>query len=184
MDEDQEKLAKLGLVLKYHGDRSIAAANTIEQAVAALERRADALSNQAGALTRGVVEGVKTQAGEAIRRDASQAFDPVRAAIGDAARNLSEAAQTMQAEREAMHRTMRRWQVLGLGGLLIGSLLTVAMSAYAVWSSRKEVARLKVESETLQVVNRSDVMICGERLCARIDKKGKQYGEYVPVTLR
>ena len=82
-------------------------------------------------------------------------------------------------------RVARAWQCVA-----IASLLGVALVGGAVWLSThymRVIERNRLSADLLKAYNRADVTLCDGSLCARVDTKGKRWGEkgeYMPVRAR
>lgn len=98
--------------------------------------------------------------------------------------------QGTQAAAEALQtiQRMHRWLIWKMLGITFGCLLL--LTAGGVWLAgyyADVVRQNQVSAELMEAYNSADVAPCGDRLCARVDPKGKHYGEkgeYVQVMLR
>lgn len=90
-----------------------------------------------------------------------------------AVRAASAAARTLESERQALSRECRTWLWLGSGALLVASMLAMVSAFYAVVTSRKEVERNQIAADPLRAYDQADVTLCGHRLCANVDDRGR-----------
>ena len=82
-------------------------------------------------------------------------------------------------------RVARAWQCVA-----IVSLLGVVLVGGAVWLSThyiRVIDQNRLSADLLKAYNRADVTLCDGSLCARVDTKGRRWGEkgeYMPVRAR
>ncbi|SFW75699.1 hypothetical protein SAMN02800691_3575 [Luteibacter sp. UNCMF366Tsu5.1] len=82
-------------------------------------------------------------------------------------------------------RVVRAWQFV-----MIVSVLGIVLLGAAVWLSAhymRVIEQNQLSADLLKAYNRADVTLCDGRLCARVDTKGKRWGEkgeYMPVQPR
>lgn len=72
-------------------------------------------------------------------------------------------------------------------GLLAGALVAIAGAVFAVASAKRELASLSLDQTLLQAVNTADLILCGDRLCARVESGEAGMGvdgKYHPVAAR
>lgn len=74
-----------------------------------------------------------------------------------------------------------RWLV---AGVLATMLLVVLLGGGLLWHYRGVVADNQVEAELMRAINQADVSLCEGRLCARVDRTDKRFGDYVPISSR
>ena len=102
----------------------------------------------------------------------------------DTANGVNHAAHGLKGQIErldTLHHALV-WKVLMI---LLGSLfLLLGGGIWLLWQYKGEIERNYVEAELLRAYNHADVMLCDGRLCAKIDKRGKKYGEYQLVKPR
>ncbi|HEX7644446.1 MAG TPA: hypothetical protein VF472_19735 [Burkholderiaceae bacterium] len=143
---------------------------------------------QAAAAAPAVIREAASDALTQVSKDVADTMhDNLQIPMNDFARRLMEAehhvAKTMQVFAERLI-TFQKSILLTLGLMAIAAILLIAGAAGGVWYSHKEVERNRVEADLLRAYNQADVTICEDRLCAKIDKSGKHYGNYVPVAPR
>lgn len=110
--------------------------------------------------------------------------------VAEAAQRAAEHERLMRASTDAMVQTQRRlagvvhkalWVVTGVLAILVP---VVALGGYLGWHYRQVIAQYQIEADVLRAYNQADVRLCGGRLCARVDRADRRYGDYVPVKLR
>lgn len=178
------RLAALGERLDQ---RSEAAGRRVEQAAAALDRGAQQLSASTAGFTRDVAQALRQQAGEIVGSGIGAAAGAFDQQVRDAAKSASAAARGLEAEVQALRRERRTWAWMGGGALLVGGLLAVGASLFAVYEGRRQLAQQRIEAELLRAYNRADVTLCDGALCANVDDAGPRRGDrkqYRPVRLR
>lgn len=189
MDTDQLKslALQLAVVAERLDQRSEAAVQRVEQTGAALDQRAQWFGSSSGNFAHEVSQALQQQSGDIVSRGLAASMERFNAQVAAGAQAAADAAQALERERLALARERRTWIWLGSGALLAGSVLAVGSAAYAVSSSREQVERNRVEAGLLQAINRADVTLCGERLCANVEDAGTRFGErkqYRPVEPR
>ncbi|MFZ5656741.1 MAG: hypothetical protein ACOY37_06755 [Pseudomonadota bacterium] len=164
-----ERTLQLAVVAERLDERS-------EAAVQATERAAQEVSSAAARLS-GVGERAGHDAVQAITRDAAvhlqqaamAAFAQARAALDAHALRVRELDASVQASCSALARSHRRWLVVAPALLLVGSLLAVIGTAAWVAKARADVAAHRRDAAILAALQRSDVALCGDVLCARVE---------------
>ena len=93
----------------------------------------------------------------------------------------SQALATQLQRMERLHKQLV-WKV---AGITLGSLMLLL--AGGAWLSKHyydEIRKNQVSADLLKAYNQADVTLCDGRLCAKVDKRGKRQGEYVPIESR
>lgn len=159
------------------------------------DRRCQQTSLELRQLTQQVPGVVRQSADEQLRRIPGEVMSSVRSGIEQPVsayeqRLLKASEQLQQASRslttqiqraEMLHRQLV-WKV---AGITLASL--VLLLAGGGWLSKhyyEEIRQNQISADLLKAYNRADVTLCGGRLCAKVDRKDKRYGEYVPVRPR
>lgn len=139
------------------------------------------------AIQRSADEQIKQLTGDVARNVQAGLEQPVHAyeqRLREASQQLQQASTTLAAQlqhAEALHKRLA-WKV---AGITLGSL-TLLWGA-GIWLSKHyydEIRANQVSAELLRAYNQSDVTLCGNQLCAKVDMKDKRYGEYLPVRPR
>lgn len=186
MEQEEERLAKLGFVLKHYADRAEAATARMEQGAASLERSANAMLAQGQSLTSAVVEGVNGLVADGIRQSVERTIEPVREMFVSDAGSLAGIVQGLHAELESIQAERRRWMLVGMGSLVTCAVL--AFAGTAAWGMywKDRAADAVAELTWVEAVNGSDFVPCGERrVCANVDMLSEPVqGKYRPVKPR
>lgn len=98
--------------------------------------------------------------------------------------NLQQASQTLAAQlrrAEAIHKQLI-WKVAGIA--LASILILVASGTLLSKHYYEEVRRNQVSAELLKAYSQADVVLCDGRICAKVSKRAKRYGEYSVVDSR
>ncbi|WP_407460738.1 hypothetical protein ABFU26_01035 [Xanthomonas campestris pv. raphani] len=110
-----------------------------------------------------------------------QALD---SSLAPAARRLdaviSRSGTALQAVETAHEALRRRWLTrawITCAGLIVATVLACASSVYLLTEARRDLTRYRLDAKVLQAVANSDVVICGDRLCANVDARGPRSGE-------
>lgn len=100
---------------------------------------------------------------------------------GEQLQHASYALTTQLQRAEALHKQLI-WKV---AGITLGSLILLLVGGG--WLSKHyydEIRQNRISAELLKAYNQADVTVCGDRLCAKVDRKDKRYGDYVPIKPR
>lgn len=167
--------------------RSASAVERVEQATHRMQDETRRLELGASGFTREVSQALQQRSAEIIGQGMAAAFTRFNQQMEAATKRAAVAADALEKERLALQQQRRSGIWISSGALLIGSLLAVGGSAYAVHHSYTRVEQHRIQAELLRAYNRADVVLCGERLCANVDDKtpraGAQ-GQYRPVKPR
>lgn len=102
------------------------------------------------------------------------------ALLGDGSQALAQQLQRM----EGLHKSLI-WKT---SAALIGCLALLLVGGAWLTAHYVDVIRdHQIDADKLKALNNADVMLCGDRLCANIDRKAKGYGDrsqYAPVKQR
>lgn len=186
-DNDYDKLARLGLVLKHYGDRSAASVNKMEDTAASFERIASSMNATLANLKDELVDGVRSEIGQVARQSFDEAIAGAREQLADEAHALRKQREALRAEREAMRTERHRWLIYGYGGPVICML--AALAAITAWGARtmSEAEDARAELKWIESVNRSDFIPCRSEsgTCASVDTGAEPIqGQYLPVKPR
>jgi predicted negative regulator of RcsB-dependent stress response len=110
--------------------------------------------------------------------------------LADVAQRATEHQRLMLASTDTMIQTQRKlagfvnkaiWLVAGVLAILLPVL---AVGGYLGWHYKQVIAQHQIEADLLQAYNQADVRLCGNQLCARVDRTDKRYGDYRPIRSR
>ncbi|MCL1560539.1 hypothetical protein [Xanthomonas nasturtii] len=88
---------------------------------------------------------------------------------------ISRSGTALQAVETAHEAPRRRWLTrawLTCAGLIVATVLACASSVYLLTEARQDLTRYRLDAKVLHAVANSDVVLCGDRLCANIDLRG------------
>jgi hypothetical protein len=75
-----------------------------------------------------------------------------------------------------------RWLVVGV---LATMLLSIVAGGGLLWHYRSVIADNQFRADLMRAYNQADVRLCDDgRLCARVDRSDKRYGDYAPIKPR
>ncbi|MGO1070094.1 relaxation protein [Lysobacter sp. CA199] len=147
-----------------------------QQLPATVRQSADAtLSGLPGELMGKLRSGLERPVGDYEKR-----LVQAGTALGDGSQALAQQLQRM----ERMHKSLI-WKVTGTVIACIALLLVGA-----IWLSMHYIGVIRdnqVAADKLKAINSADLILCGDRLCANIDRKAQGYGDkgqYAPVQRR
>lgn len=119
----------------------------------------------------------------------ARAVQRVEAASAELGRQAASAAQALARERreaatiqQKVVESRIRVLMVASAALLVGALVAVAGASLAVSSAQRELDALGQDRGLLQAIDRADLTLCGERLCARVEGAGS--GDYRPIAAR
>ncbi|HEX7801721.1 MAG TPA: relaxation protein [Pseudoxanthomonas sp.] len=159
------------------------------------DRRCEQTSRDLRQLTQQVPGMVRQSADEQMRRIPDQVMGSVRGSIEQPVaayeQRLREAGGSLQSGSQALAAQLRRmerlhkqmvWKVVGI---TLGSLILLLTGG--IWLSKHyydEIRENQISVDLLKAYNQADVKVCDGRLCARVEKKNKRYGDYIIVESR
>jgi hypothetical protein len=159
------------------------------------DRRCEQSCRELRQLTQQVPGAVRQSADEHLRRLPAEVMGSVRGGIEQPVsayeQRLREASGQLLHASHALTTQLRRaeglhkqliWKV---AGITLGSLVLLLVSGG--WLSKHyydEIRRNQISADLLKAYNNADVTLCEGRLCAKVDRKDKRYGEYLPVKPR
>ena len=180
-------MLQFGAIAERLTQRNAETARQVEQVGAGLDRSASQLGNSAEALSRSVIRAVEQQAGDAVQRGIVEVLQRCNSQLQATAQAADATGQNLRDLHRQLQRERRNWVWIGSGVLLLEALLAVGASVYAVITSREQAEQYRLQGDFLRAVNNSDVIPCGERLCAHVDDTAPRTGEgkqYRPVQPR
>lgn len=159
------------------------------------DRRCEKVSQDLRQLAQQVPGIVRQSADENMRRIPGEVMGSVRSGIQqpvtayehrlrEASEHLQQASRTLttQLQRtEALHKQLV-WKVAGItfGSLVLLVAGGVGLSKYYY----EEVRKNQISADLLKAYNQADVRLCDGRLCAKVGKTDKWYGDYAPIQSR
>lgn len=154
---------------------------------AALQSAAREVEGAGQRFLRDVLDTLRGQGRDAVQAGVGEAVAQCRERLWQASAEAARGAETLRTSADTLRQQRTLWLWAAPLALLVGSVLAAAAAAYAVMTSRAEVARHRIEAALLRAYNRADVILCGERLCVNVDEQGARYGQhrqYRPVESR
>ncbi|MCC4587547.1 hypothetical protein LL962_10620 [Xanthomonas sp. NCPPB 1067] len=175
MDKDALKelaraLALMATTLETRDQRQQAA---IERQMAELRGIAMRNGEQIERLVGGAVPRLQQAWQQALDSSLAPASRRLEATVSRSGAALDALEVAHQALRQQWLR--RAW--IASAGLIVAALLACACTAYLLGQARQELARYRVEARVLRAVAQSDVVLCGDQLCANVDLRGARSGD-------
>lgn len=137
---------------------------------------------------------VRKSADDMLSHVAQDAALTVRSGLSqpltDVARQAAEHQQHMRASVDAMtaaqRGVMRRMTTVTWTAVVLLAVVVpvVVAAACLTWHYTHVISQQRIEARLLRAYNQADVRLCGNQLCARVDRADKRYGEFVPVKPR
>jgi|GEM_PF-3436485 hypothetical protein len=179
-DELKQAITQVAELLEFFKRQTEKASEANNAASQQLQQAAEA----APAAIREAASDVLTQASNDV---AQMMQENLQGSMNDLARRLMEAEHLVDKTAQTFAGRLVTFQksiLLTLCLMLFGTILLTAGALGGMWYFYKEVERNRVEADLLRAYNQADVTICEGRLCAKPDKSGKHYGNYVPIAPR
>lgn len=163
--------------------------------VARFNRRCDQSSAELLKLTQQVPVALRKAAEDELRQLPGEVMGSIRQGlertVTDYERRLETTVQQLQRtvgtliqHMEQLESASRRHVWKG-AAIAWGTLVALFVAGGWLLSGyREEIERNQIEADLLRAYNQADVTLCDGRLCARVDRKDKRFGEYVPVKAR
>lgn len=130
---------------------------------------------------------------ERLDERSARAVSRVETACAGLEQDVARAVRALADERERIVSAGRaaaggrdRAVRLASAGLLAAALASVPAAWFAVESARREMGQLRQDRALLQAIDRSDLTLCGDGLCARLEggEGSGAGGPYRPVARR
>lgn len=189
MDADTLKslAIQLAAITERLEQRSEAAVQRVEETSARMEGQARHLTDDVEGFVQKVTHAMQQQSKAIIHGAAESAIKPLSGQLAAATRMAQQAAEGLAQERQNLAKARATWMWAGSAALLLGSFLAAGGATYAVMQSRSEIQKNRVDASLLKAINSADVALCGDRLCAHIDRSAARKGvegPYQPVRMR
>lgn len=186
-ETQKQLLAQAAVLAEMQKQENAQLRHQLMQATSALQQVAQCLEQGGQRMGQDALRVIDTGSRQVLKDNSVGALEQVHRQAGETARQLQQAANAAGEQgRQLSHaQTALVWKslaVLTLGGLL----LTVGTAVWA-WNNKKEAQRYQVDAEINRLISQSDVVQCGERLCANVDLKAGRTGDkqqYRPVKPR
>jgi len=107
--------------------------------------------------------------------------------VDDFARRLKDVDQRIDKTTKSFAQRLIMFEkriLLSVGLMAVAATLLIVGAIGGMWYFQMEIQRNRIEADLLRAYNQADVTICDNQLCAKIDKTGKRYGNYVLVAPR
>jgi hypothetical protein len=160
----------------------------------AMDARQRQTAEQQQRMVQAMPDVLRQSADQALGQLTAQAAQAVRQGLNEPIASVSQQAaehhKNMRASTSAMTQTQNSLaatinKLLWLTTALFATLLLIsAAGSYLIWHYKQIVAQYQIEADLLRAYNQADVRLCGDQLCARVDRSDKRYGEYLPVKPR
>lgn len=120
---------------------------------------------------------------ETVQRGLSDPMERFSRQVVEEANRLNAQVAQMAQARDEIQATTRKlaWMV---AGTIVAMLSLGAGTVGVLWHYKGEIARHRIDAELLRAYNQADVTLCDGRLCARVEKLDRRFGEYRPVKPR
>lgn len=184
LDELAERTLQLAIVARALEDRSDRATRAVEQAARDVSAAAAQLASLGEQIGRDATQAVARDAAGHVREAMATGFADAEAAMDACTGRMRALDRALRDSTVALARGHRRWLAVAPALLLVGCGLAVAGTAAWVAEARSDVARHRAETATLQALERSDVVRCGDALCVRLARDGAQADGYRRVAQR
>jgi len=154
---------------------------------AAMQQSAQRLERGGQRFAEDALRAIEAGSGQVLKKNANEAVELVNRHTGQAFQQLERAAgAAVEAARQLQRaQTTMVWKSLAF--LALGGLLLVGGTSAWAWNNKQEAQRYQVEAELGRRISQSDLVQCGEGLCANVDPKAPRIGErrqYLPVKSR
>lgn len=170
MDALAERTLQLAIVAQRLDERSEDAVRATERAAQEASASAAHLANLGERVARDAVLTLSRDAAIHLEHAAARAFAQAQSALDMHATRLRELDASVQATCTALARSHRRWWLAAPTMLVVACGFAILGTGAWVAKSRAEVATLRRDAAVLDALARSDVALCGDALCARVER--------------
>ncbi|PXV59073.1 hypothetical protein SAMN04487785_1179 [Dyella jiangningensis] len=159
----------------------------LAQATAALRQASGQLEAGGQRLGHEALQVISDSARRVLADNAARAMGQIHQQAETTAKQLASAADAAREQSRQLNRaqTTMVWKSLAL--MAVGAVLLAGGAGLWAWTSGKEAQRYRVEAELGRRISQSDLIQCGDGLCANVDAEGERVGDqkqYVPVKSR
>lgn len=168
-------------------EREARLVESVEREINVLRQVASQVDTRVAHALDGASQRITQQARQALDGALAPALKHVDQATVHTAKRLQDTAEALHVAERAWATRTTRLVLLTYGALLLASILPIAGITYMVRFYEDQMERHRVQAELMRAFNQADVVLCGERLCAKVEKDAKrvgQRGQYVPVNDR
>jgi hypothetical protein len=120
---------------------------------------------------------------KAVHHGLNGPLDGFNRQVLDQVNRINGVMYTLDQAQQRMASTARKLALL-VASVIATMLLVVVAGSGLLWHYKTVIAQNQISAELMQAFNQADVRFCGDRLCARVDKSDKRFGDYVPLKPR
>lgn len=147
-----------------------------QQNTRALQDTARHFAGQSGHISQQLVQAVAQQTRSAIDQGAKDGLLPANEALRRAGQDARQATAGLSQVLDDIRRAQRGMAWKAGAVLIVGCLLAITGSGYAIWQARQTMAQASFTQELLDATQSGALTRCGETLCARVDAKARRFG--------
>lgn len=119
----------------------------------------------------------------AVHQGLNGPLDGFNRQVLDLANRVQGIMHALDQAQQRMGSTMRKLSLL-VTGVVATMLLVVIAGSGLLWHYKTVIAQNQISAELMQAFNQADVRLCDGKLCARMEKADKRFGDYVPLKSR
>lgn len=159
----------------------------IDQSSATVQQQAQRLEQGGERFTQNALREISMGSRQVLKENSADAIEQVHRRTSEVLSQLRQAAEAAGEQTRRLNRAHSTmvWKSLAL--LAIGGVFLIAGTGTWAWNKKQEANRYQVEADLSRRITQSDIVQCGEGLCANVDLKASRAGDrkqYLPVKSR
>lgn len=181
--DDAKKTAHSAVMMQRLLQLGEELAQSNQQATSALQRTAEAAPNLLRQAAQQTLGNLSADAAQAVRTGLNEPLDGFNRQVIDNINRINGVTHGLMQSQERMTAVVSklRWLVAAV----LATMLLVALAGIGVLCHYRDVmAQNQIQADLMHAYNQADVNLCDGRLCARVDRADKRYGDYVLVKPR
>ncbi|HKT27921.1 hypothetical protein [Dyella sp.] len=181
--DDSKQTAHTGVVMQRLLKFCEELRQSNQQATHALQQTTQAAPDLLRQAAQQTLSSLAADASQAVCKGLHEPLNGFNREIIDNINRVNAVTHALMQSQERMTTVVAklRWLV---AGVLATMLLVVVAGGSLLWHYRDVMAQNQIEANLMRAYNQADVNLCDGRLCARVDRADKRYGDYLPVKPR
>ena len=186
--QEQEKLLEHAhRAEEAHRQENALLRQQLADLTAALQQSAQRLERGGQRFAEDALRGIEAGSCQVLKKNAIEATAWMDQRTGETLQQLKHTAEVTTEAARQLNRAQTTMVWKSLAFLAVGGVLMVAGTGAWAWNKKQEAARYQVEADLSRRITQSDLVQCGEGLCANVDLKASRAGDrkqYLPVKSR
>lgn len=181
--DDRRKAAQTATLLERMLRLNEELAQSNRHAAESLERTANAAPRTLQNAAQQTLGQLTSDIAKAVHTGLNQPLGDFNRHVVESVTRVNGVTESMTRSRDAFAAVVSklRWLVISV---IVAMALVIVAAGGLLWHYHNVIADNQREAEFVQGINRADVRMCDDRLCARVERADKRYGDYVLIKPR